>query len=283
MIDWRAVLFAALSLLLATPGLPDAHILRIETASYVTLPEMIEDLRSVQMVFVGEIHDEEGHHQAQLQVIRALRKAGIDVAVAVEMFRSDDQEALDRWVSGEMPESEFVRIFQDNWSAWPQYREIFLHARREKIPLVGLNIPREITRQVAKNGMASLTPKQLGELPKVRCDVDARYKEFIRRSLGGHPHNGAEFLNFCEAQLLWDSVMAQTLLDYRARHPGRTIVVLAGSGHAWKYGIPEQIRRRSTISFRVLVPEVAGRIEAANATPDLADYLLMGVNEAPLH
>jgi uncharacterized iron-regulated protein len=120
-------------------------------------------------------------------------------------------------------------------------------------------------------------------LPAVRCDVDDRYQDFIRRSLGGHAHNNAQFLHFCEAQLLWDNVMAQTLLDYLARHPDATIVVLAGSGHAWKHGIPEQIRRRSAVKMRILLPAVPGRIDQNNMTLNEADYLLMGVEEGPLH
>ena len=35
--------------------------------------------------------------------------------------------------------------------------------------------------------------------------------------------------------------------------------------------------------FRVLLPEVPGRIDAATITSDQADYLLLGVDEAPLH
>lgn len=278
-----AMLLAVLTVLLGAQGSTFAHTLRVANGSYVPLPEMIAELRGVRLVFIGELHDHEGHHRAQLQVIRALREAGTKVTIALEMFRSDSQGALDRWVAGEMEEREFLRIFQDNWSLWPQYREIFIYARREGVPLVGLNISREIVQQVAKSGMASLSPQQLGKLPAVRCDVDARYQEFIRLSLGGHVHNGARFLNFCEAQLLWDTVMAETLLDYQARNADTVIVVLVGGGHAWKYGVPEQIRRRSDVDFRVLLPEVPGRIDAGNTTPAQADFLLLGVDEAPLH
>ena len=83
--------------------------------------------------------------------------------------------------------------------------------------------------------------------------------------------------------MLWDTVMAQTLLGYLSEHPGRVVVVLAGSGHAWKFGIPEQIQRRSGVVFRVLLPEVAGRIEPGRIGHEEADYLLLGVAEGPLH
>jgi len=269
--------------LTAFPGAGFCHILRVGNGDFVTLAEVIDDLRGVRLVFMGELHDNTAHHRAQLQVIKELHDAGMEVTIGLEMFRSIDQPALDRWTRGAMNEEEFLPIFNRNWSMWQEYSGIFLYARDEGLPMVGLNIPREVTRQVARNGMAALTRRQLGELPGVRCDVDARYKEFIRKTLGGHEHNGASFLNFCEAQMLWDTVMAQALLDYIADHPGQLVVVLAGNGHAWKFGIPEQIRRRSGVEFRVLLPEVTGRIEPGRIGPSEADYLMLGVEEAPLH
>jgi uncharacterized iron-regulated protein len=278
-----AAFILLLSLLLPGAGSADAHTLRVADGSYVSLPELVADLLGVRLVFMGEIHDNAAHHRAQLQVIRALREAGAKVAVGLEMFRRDSQGALDLWVAGRMSEESFLKVYHQNWSMWPQYREIFHYARQAGIPLVSLNLPREITQQVARSGFASLSPQQLGELPGVRCDVDARYQEFIRRALGGHGHNGNSFLHFCEAQLLWDTVMAQALLDYLARNPEAVVVVLAGNGHAWKFGIPEQIRRRGDVPLRVLLPELRGRIEAGNVTANEADYLLLGLDQGPLH
>lgn len=260
-----------------------AHTLRMADGSYVDFSTLIKDLKGVRLVFMGEMHDRPGHHRAQLQVIQALKEAGAPVVVGLEMFRRDSQGALDLWVTDRITETNFLKVYNQNWGMWPLYRDIFIYARQQKIPLLGLNLSREITQQVARNGFASLSPQQMGELPGVRCDVDTRYQEFIRRSLGGHGHNGVQFLHFCEAQMLWDSVMAENLLDYLERNPDAIIVVLAGSGHAWKHGIPEQIRRRQEFPMRILLPEVPGRIEPANMTTDEADYLLLGVDEAPLH
>lgn len=284
----RTILKPLLTLLLAVPlmltaAVGHAHTLRVADGTYVDFATLVEDLKGVRLVFMGEMHDREGHHRAQLQVIRALKGAGAPVVVGLEMMRRENQGALDLWVAGRVSEENFLKVYRQNWSMWPLYRDIFFYARQAKIPMLGLNLSREITQQVARNGFASLSPQQLGELPGVRCDVDARYQDFIRHSLGGHAHNGTQFLHFCEAQMLWDSVMAQNLLDYLDRHPDVVIVVLTGSGHAWKHGIPEQIRRLREVEMRILLPEVPGRIEPGNITTTEADYLLLGVDEAPLH
>ena len=261
-----------------------AHILMVADREVVSFEEVIEDLKGVRLVFMGELHDNPGHHMAQLQVIRALHDAGVPVAIGLEMFRTDSQKALDRWVAGRLSETRFLRTYFDNWSMWPEYREIFLEAREKKIPMVGLNISREITQKVARNGFDSLSPKEVGQLPgKVRCDVDQEYKDYIRRVLGGHAHNNSTFDNFCEAQMLWDAVMADALLKFLADHPEHTVVVLTGSGHAWKYGIPEQISRETEVPYRVLLPEIPGRVEAGSVTPAETDYLMLGLEEGPLH
>ena len=283
-------LVALLGVLLLAPVLisyseedpAQAHILRLADHSTITFDTLIADLRRVRLVFLGELHDDMGNHRAQLQVIRALQQKGVKIAIGLEMFRSDSQQALNRWVAGEMGQERFLKIFNNNWSYWPYYSAIFLYARNEHIPMIGLNIPRDITEQVAMGGLGSLSPAQRSRLPAVTCNVDEHYKRFIRRVLGDHGLNEKAFGNFCEAQMLWDGVMARGLVRYLDKHPDTTVVVLAGAGHAWKYGIPSRVSEQSLIPMRVLLPEIPGRIGKQNATAQEADYLLLGVDKGPL-
>ena len=83
--------------------------------------------------------------------------------------------------------------------------------------------------------------------------------------------------------MLWDKVMTMNLLKYLDRNPKTIVVVLAGSGHSWKYGMPAQLSSMSTLPFRVLLPNIPGRLTMQSATFDDADYLMLGVDEAPLH
>ena len=247
---------------------------RVSDGKILSLSELTKDLIESRLVFVGEIHTFKRHHHMQLQTIRALKEAGAPVAIGLEMFRRDNQTNLDRWVAGELSEREFQKIYYKNWNyPWPLYRDIFLYARKYKIPMVGLNVPPEVTRQVAREGFASLSPKQRGDLPVVTCWVDPEYMAFVRRSLGMHGHGGMEFTKFCEAQLVWDTAMAWSLLRYLEKSPEATVVVVAGSGHSWKLGIPAQIQSRSTVPFRVILPEVPGRVELENITVNETDYV----------
>ena len=247
---------------------------RISDGKVLSLSELVKDLTKSRLVFVGEIHTDQSHHHMQLQTIRALKKVGAPVAIGLEMFRRDSQTNLDRWVEGELSEKQFQKIYYENWNyPWPLYRDIFLFARDHKIPMIGLNVPPEITKQVAREGFASLSPKLRGDLPMVTCRVDPEYMAFVRRSLGIHGHGGMEFTKFCEAQLVWDTAMAWSLLGYLEKNPEATVVVVAGSGHSWKLGIPAQIQSRSELPFRVILPEVPGRVDKKNITLNEADYV----------
>ena len=247
---------------------------RVSDGKILSLSELTKDLIESRLVFVGEIHTFQRHHHMQLQTIRALKEAGAPVAIGLEMFRRDNQTNLDRWVAGKLSEKAFQKIYYKNWNyPWLLYRDIFLFARDHKIPMIGLNVPPEITKQVAREGFASLTSKQRGDLPMVTCRVDSDYMAFVRRSLGMHGHGGMEFTKFCEAQLVWDTAMAWSLLRYLEKNPQATVVVIAGSGHSWKLSIPAQVRSRSTVPFRVILPEVRGRVERENITVDETDYV----------
>jgi uncharacterized iron-regulated protein len=256
----------------------DDRLLRVSDRTVVSLPEIIADLKKARLVFVGELHDQELHHQAQLAVIRRLYESGVPVAVGLEMFRRDSQAQLDRWVKGEIREESFQKIFFDNWSLpWNLYHDILVFARDHKIPLVGLNVPRETTRQIAREGFASLTPEQLGDMPAVSCVVDDAYAAFIRRSLGMHAHGEMSFTRFCEAQLFWDTAMAWNALRFLKDHPSSTMVVVAGSGHAWKRGIPAQVTTRTPLPFRVILPEIPGRLDRETVRLEDTDYLWLGI------
>jgi uncharacterized iron-regulated protein len=248
----------------------------IESETAVPLSDALSQLKQNRIILVGEHHTSKAHHANQLAVIRALHEAGEPVAVGMEMFRSDSQPALDRWSAGETTEADFVRVYYDNWNYdWNMYAQILRYARDNRIPVVGLNVPRAITSQVARHGFQSLTDEQRGKLKDVACIVDRTYMEFIKQAYGAHAHGDLNFEYFCEAQLVWDNIMAINALDFIAAHPGAIMVIVTGNGHAWKGGIPAQIAARSDVPSSVILPEIPGVTEPGMVDTDDADYLFL--------
>lgn len=259
---------------LSTTG--DQPVLDLKTDSRRMLADIAPELLNSRIVLVGELHATAAHHRAQLAVIQALHEAGARVAIGLEMFRRDSQEELDRWVGGEMRPQDFPAVFADNWGfPWDSYRMVFEYARRYKLPMIGLNVPREITRQVARGGFQSLSEEQRGQLADVTCAVDDDYMQYIRSAYGAHAHGTMNFTFFCEAQMVWDAAMAVHALNYLQSHPEAVVVILTGIGHARRGAIPRQISQRSTVAATVFLPEVPGSIAAETVDRRDADFLLL--------
>lgn len=266
-------LMAGLVFLAPDTALAHPHIMDVANRMEISSADLLDDLRRSQVVFIGESHDHSGHHEAQLAIIDALEADGQPLAIGLEMFRRDSQQALDRWTGHDLPLPEFLPVFNDNWGMWPVYSDIFLFARDQGVKMVGLNIPRSITAKVARNGFEALPEADRQQLGNVQCQVSPEYGGYLRQALGVHDFHGTQYLYFCEAQLLWDTMMARHIVDFLRKNPDYRMVVLAGSAHAWKFGIPQKMLEEAEIDYRVLLPEVPGQLERVRVTSKLADYL----------
>lgn len=254
------------------------HVYRLSDGKVISFERMVGDLKKARIVFVGEFHNNVQHHKWELDIIKALYDDGAPVTVGFEMFQARSQKDLTRWVEGKMPPGQFIQVYDRNWEMpWPLYRDIFFYLRDNRIPAIALNLPWSISTKVATLGFSSLTDKELAELPPgITCSVDKKYMDFIRRAYAAHGIPEKGFDHFCEAQILWDKTMAWHAVKYLQKHPGSTVVIVSGTGHAWKSGIPQQVQDLSEgIPYRVVLPDVPGSIDPEHITKSDADYILL--------
>ena len=269
-----SVIVAAAMPLLA--GCQDGDVVRLKDRATIPFDRMVGEASKSRVVVIGETHDNKSHHDLQLKIIRTLYEGGAPLAVGLEMFRAENQELLDKWWRWGMPTEQFEALYRENWGMpWPLYRDIFLYTRQKRIPLVGLNVPREIIAKVAREGYGSLTEAERKRLPPgLTCTIDEEYRALIRKTFTEHAQaSGRSFEHFCEAQMVWDTAMAIYALDYLDKNPGSRIVILAGSVHAWKRAIPRQIATmRPDVTVSVILPDPDGK---GGLTVEDADYLVL--------
>jgi len=254
---------------------PSGPLYKVSDRSHTSLSGALFETIHSQVFFVGEHHDNPEHHLNQLKIIREIHEvAEKPLGVGLEMFETGYQHQLDQWVNGTLSLDDFVKMYYENWDlSWILYRDIFLYAREHQIPLIALNVPRRIVKKVAIKGFASLTTADLAELPDgITCDVTPDYENFIEQVFGWHGKKNDSFTNFCEAQVLWDTVMAVNILRFNARNSQTKFVILAGDGHSWKPGIPRQIALRKDLPMTVFLPETS-KLNRRNATQNDTDYL----------
>ena len=257
------------------------------TASAVTPAEVARKLSKASLVFVGESHTSSEFHRVQLQVLRELHRAGRKVLVGLEMFPVAEQPALDRWNAGELSEEEFVEKsrWYRNWGYhWNYYRDIFLFCRDAKIPLHGVNVPRELVSDVRKKGFDGLTAEQKALLPP-RIDVENAdhkrlFKAFFEESDSMHSASMPEAMwdGMFRAQCTWDAAMAWNAVAAlkKVNDPNAVMVVLIGAGHV-AYGLGAE--RQAALWFTgtsasiIPIPVLDGKDRPAKVRASYADFV----------
>lgn len=245
---WRSHVWGGLLLAIAACTAPPATVHSDVTPDNIAT---LSALREADVVYLGERHDSAADHAAQLEILKALQESDSEIAIAMEMFQRPFQPVLDRYLAGEISEAELVEQseYEQRWGfPWELYAPILRLAQANDWPVLALNAPTEVVRQVAGQGLDSLTADDFRYIPP-RDQIDtgnADYQALVMGAFGAHgAHGEMNFENFFAAQVLWDETMAETIAEFHLANPGYQVVVLAGQGHVvYGYGIPDRVERR---------------------------------------
>jgi uncharacterized iron-regulated protein len=209
------------------------------TGDLVTPEEMARRLAGTGILFIGENHTNQEFHDVQFRTIRALREAGREVLIGLEMFPYTQQPSLDNWNAGRYTEDGFVELagWYDNWGYhWNYYRNIFLYAQEHGINMYAVNSPRDVVKSVRTKGFGNLTPEEAARLPpKLAPESDEHrrmYRAFFDKDDALHM-NEAALDGLYRAQTMWDATMGWNALQALRQHGGKDaiMVVLIGAGH----------------------------------------------------
>lgn len=224
------------------------------TSNLTSFEKVVDKIADAQVVYVGETHTSLADHLLQLRIIEALHKKDPNLAIGMEMFPASSQPALDRYtLSDEMVDERTFLKESDYYNVWRfDYRffqDILRFARKNRIPVIGLNLDRKIVSEVFRSGGTDSLAKEVQDmLPKDRnLDMEG-YSErlsFMHNvHMQGSHGSGAES-GFIQAQGIWDETMAENIADFLIKQPSYRLVVLAGSQHTRKdSGIPPRVARR---------------------------------------
>ena len=147
--------------------------------------KILQELAKVNVVYLGETHDNPEDHKAQLKIIQELYQQHPKIAIAMEMFQRPYQGILDRYLAGELSETQLLEQtqYQKRWGfPWEYYAPIVQFARNNHLPVLALNTPAEVTRKVARQGLESLDESERVYIPdfaEIRTD-NAEYRQIIQ-------------------------------------------------------------------------------------------------------
>jgi hypothetical protein len=249
-------------------------------------------LAQARVVLLGETHDDAEHHRWQLHTIAGLHALRPNLVLGFEMFPRRVQPALDAWAAGRLTDQEFLR--QSDWPhVWGYdsglYLPLFHFTRLHRIPMLALNVERQMVSRVRGHGWAAVPD---GEREGVTNPAPAsrEYTAALHATYREHETQGSDaakpeappsaeeleapaFRRFVEAQQVWDRAMAQGIAERQRSDPGALIVGIMGSGHLRHgHGVPYQLRALGVESVAVALPWNPSE-GCADLTPTLADVV----------
>ncbi len=251
-----------------------------------------------EIVLLGEAHDQADHHRWQLSILAGLLAKTDDLVIGFEAFPRSAQPVLDTWVEGGWSGETFLKEvrWSEVWGLEPGlYLPLFDFARLYRLPMVALNVERELVSKVGQEGWAAVPVEEregLGD-PKpaseaYRLSLGQVYQQHVPAKPKDGEHGGdaqkmtleeamalPAFDRFVEAQLTWDRAMAEALTTAQARAGSSRVVGIVGSGHLQnRYGIPHQLSDLGIENVAVLLP-VTPEAACEDLDPGLADAVFV--------
>lgn len=215
----------------------------------------LKQLLPADAILLGEQHDAPDHQRIHRFVVETLAGQQTLAALALEM--ASQGQSTDK-LGQEAGEDQVRAALQWDNNAWPwsAYGPAVMAAVRAGVPVLGANLPAARLREAMSNtGLDMLLPGPA--LKAQQQNIRLGHCELLPES---------QISPMTRIQIARDMAMAQTVA--RAARPGKTVVLLAGSGHADRaLGVPQHLPQEFKVKTVLLRAN-----KAAIATENIASY-----------
>ncbi|BBP43183.1 ChaN family lipoprotein [Thiosulfativibrio zosterae] len=198
----------------------------------------LADLKTAKVAIVGEYHDSVAAHELQLKVLQGLQTLEPQQwALGIEWLPVSAQAAIDDYLADKTDDFQFLQA-SDYVNRWGFDARLVLpilrYAKEHNIKVLALNAPSELTRQVSKEGLDSLSAEQRALFPNPLLPQSPQYLEFLEDFLKNNhiPADKKEMM--LTVQAIWDQTMAMSVINFLKHSPSQKVLVLAGMVHAAK-------------------------------------------------
>ncbi|BDQ34161.1 ChaN family lipoprotein [Pseudodesulfovibrio portus] len=215
----------------------------------VDFKEITEIASGYDYILIGEGHRNPVDHKVQQAVLEALSNNGDGLSLGLEMVAVDKQPVLDDFGKGQVAVDGLAEELEwaERWGyPFSHFREHFKIARRNSVPVAGLNVPASVTRKISREGLDALTDEERAYLPGEIVPPATDQRAFLDAIFGMHetkdPGDAVQRERFFLVQSIWDSKMAEEAVRLRKKYDWPVLVV-AGEGHVeYGWGIAKRIR-----------------------------------------
>jgi uncharacterized iron-regulated protein len=251
----------------------------------ITLDVLIKAVSQANVVAFGEEHYHPAIQAFALQLLQALaQRRPQRLALAMEFLERHQQQTVDDYLRGAIDRVTFETRLGASPAFMRHYFPLVDYAREQGLPVIAMNTPRHIARQVARQGLQETLRQLSGSdrayLPETLSAVTPSYRTYFLETVAAHhPLRGEQAEHFVEASHLKDETMAASLARFLDQHRGFTVLAIAGRFH-FDYGkaIPPLLRQHHQ---RLVMSHITALAVGDNDTVNLqrlareqiADYL----------
>ena len=203
-----------------------------------SISEIVNGLDGVDVVFLGELHDDAVGHAVQYEIFRQAVERNSPrrrVTLSMEMFESDVQIILDEYLKGLISENHFLLSSRPWGNYKTDYRPLVELAKERKLDVVAANAPRRYVNMVSRGGRKALdglskeAKAWLAPLPY--AEASETYSKKFRSLMGSSGEAIMGIDNILSSQSLWDATMAYTVARSLKKNKGSLVVHLNGGFH----------------------------------------------------
>jgi len=202
-------------------------------------PDALDSLPAVDIVVLGEVHDNPAHHRNQARALRSISPA----ALVFEMLQQQHVDALPDDLTDAAAVEAATQWEARGWPDFAMYHPLFTAAPDARI--YAGDVPRPAVMQALRDGAAAVfgdAAAQFGLTTPYPSDVQKeRETDLLAAHCYAMPTDAMG--GMVEAQRLRDAVLAQAALT-ALRETGGPVAVITGVEHArTDIGVPVLIRQ----------------------------------------
>ncbi len=261
------------------------------TGELLNIAALAERVRSAEVVFFGEYHDDLVAHRIQLELVERLAADSAPRVLGMEMFERDVQPIVDDYAAGRIDEVNF-RAGSRPWSNYAaDYKPLVETAISAGWSIAATNLPQALASSIARYGLGALASVDLDTrrtaAAELQCPEDEYWVRFLEAMNSSSAADSAAhatadplLVRTYEAQCARDETMAETIA---ALLHDRQVLHVNGSFHTdFHLGIvPRVLRRAPDADVLVISAFTVDDLEnpPIDENRDRADFLIFTLTE----
>ena len=208
-----------------------AQIINLKNGQVISAEDLVQQVRDVDMLLLGELHDNVFHHRERGLFIKLLARPVM--TIVSEHLPANSKVEFSGSTLGALELAGFEKKAWD----WPLPESLFDNIRAGGHVLIGGNLVKGVSKDLAKNGRSVLSSEMRDAIE--RATLDAKSGKALDQDLiDGHCGQLPEkYLGPMQLiQRATDTSFALTMLN------NKPAILVAGNGHVRKdYGVPQVI------------------------------------------